>query len=71
MASGGPGMARRTPGNAGDSLVIDPWGRVVLDAGGAAGVHRVTLSAATLAECREKFPVHLDADAFRIGGAPE
>jgi len=56
---------------AGDSLVIDPWGRVVLDAGGAAGVHRVTLSAATLAECREKFPVHLDADAFRIGGAPE
>ena len=54
---------------AGDSLVIDPWGVVVLDAGSAASVHRVTLAAATLADCREKFPVHLDADAFRIGGA--
>jgi omega-amidase len=51
---------------AGDSLVIDPWGVVVLDAGSEAGVHAATLSAATLAECRTKFPVQLDADAFRI-----
>ena len=56
---------------AGDSVVIDPWGRVVLDAGSAAGVHRVTLAAATLADCREKFPVHLDADAFCIGATAD
>jgi len=56
---------------AGDSLVVDPWGRVEVDAGSAAGVFPATLSAGVLAECREKFPVHLDADAFRIEGLPE
>ncbi|MBP6382093.1 MAG: amidohydrolase [Pseudomonadales bacterium] len=56
---------------AGDSLVIDPWGRLALDAGSAAGVHRVTLAAQTLAQCREKFPAHLDADAFRLDAAPD
>ena len=56
---------------AGDSMVIDPWGRVEFDAGSVACVHTATLSAAVLAECREKFPVHLDADAFRIAGARE
>ncbi len=51
---------------AGDSLVIDPWGRVVLDAGAQDGVHHAVLGADALAECRAKFPVHLDADAFTI-----
>ena len=53
---------------AGDSLVIDPWGKVLLDAGAEAGVHALTLSAATLTACREKFPTQLDADAFVMGG---
>ena len=52
---------------AGDSLVIDPWGKVLLDAGSDAGVHALSLSAATLTECREKFPAHLDGDAFTVG----
>jgi omega-amidase len=50
----------------GDSLVIDPWGRTLLDAGTREGAHAVMLEAATLAECREKFPVHLDADQFEL-----
>jgi omega-amidase len=50
----------------GDTLVIDPWGEVVLDAGADAGIHCVSLSASTLADCRERFPVHLDADAFSL-----
>ena len=53
--------------HAGDSLVIDPWGKVLLDAGSDAGVHALSLSAATLTECREKFPAHLDGDAFTVG----
>jgi predicted amidohydrolase len=56
---------------AGDSLVVDPWGRVELDAGSAAGVFTATLSAAALAECRARFPGHLDAAAFRIEGPAE
>lgn len=51
---------------AGDSLVVDPWGRVVLDAGATPGVYRAVLAAETLAQCRRTFPVHLDADAFTV-----
>jgi predicted amidohydrolase len=51
---------------AGDSLVIDPWGRVLCDPQRREGVHAAMLEAATLEECREKFPVHLDADAFDL-----
>jgi predicted amidohydrolase len=50
----------------GDSLVVDPWGRIVLDAGSRAGVHEALLEASVLEDCREKFPVHLDADAFDL-----
>jgi len=50
----------------GDTLVIDPWGAVTLDAGAAPGVHTVSLSAAVLADCRDRFPVHLDADPFSL-----
>ncbi len=55
---------------AGDSLVVDPWGRVVLDAGATPGVYRAVLAAETLAQCRRTFPVHLDADAFTLDGYP-
>lgn len=55
---------------AGDSLVVDPWGRVVLDAGATPGVYRAVLAAETLAQCRRTFPVHLDADAFTLDGHP-
>ena len=52
---------------AGESLVVDPWGQVLLDAGSGACVGRARFSAATLAACRERFPVHLDADDFLLG----
>ena len=55
---------------AGDSLVVDPWGRVVLDAGATPGVYRAALAAETLAQCHRTFPVHLDADAFTLDGYP-
>lgn len=51
----------------GDSMVIDPWGHVLCDPLRREGVHEVMLEAATLDDCREKFPVHLDADAFELG----
>ncbi len=50
----------------GDSLVIDPWGRLLLDAASVPGLHEVMLEGTTLEDCREKFPVQLDADRFDL-----
>ncbi len=38
------------------------WRALLLDAGDTAGVHHAVLGTDTLANCRAKFPVHLDAD---------
>jgi predicted amidohydrolase len=48
----------------GDSQVLDFQGEALLEPGDADGVFRVTLSAAELAACRERFPAYLDADDF-------
>lgn len=50
----------------GDSQVVDFQGESLLNAGEAEGVFRATLSAADLAAYRERFPAHLDADAFNL-----
>ncbi len=51
----------------GDSQVLDFQGDALLVPGETAGVFRVRLSAANLATYRERFPAHLDADAFSLG----
>ena len=50
----------------GDSQVLDFQGESLLAPGAAAGVFRVSLSAKELAAYRERFPAHLDADAFAL-----
>ena len=50
----------------GDSQVLDFQGESLLAPGAAAGVFRVSLSASELAAYRERFPAHLDADAFAL-----
>jgi omega-amidase len=40
----------------GRSQIIDPWGRIVADAGGGEGVIRADVDLALLREYREKFP---------------
>ncbi len=50
----------------GESAIIDYVGEVLASAGEQPGVARASLSAARLARFRSKFPVHLDADPFRI-----
>lgn len=50
----------------GDSQVLDFQGEALLAPGEAAGVFRVRLSAAELRAYRERFPAHLDADAFAL-----
>ena len=50
----------------GDSQVLDFQGESLLAPGAAAGVFRVSLSARELAAYRERFPAHLDADAFAL-----
>ncbi len=51
----------------GDSLIVDPQGRVLAD---GAGGQRVALSAgldhSALQQLRREFPVHLDADNFSL-----
>ena len=61
-------VAGRAVASAGDIWAIAPWGKVWLEAGAEAGVHALGLSAATLTNCREKFPAPLDADAFVMDG---
>lgn len=51
---------------AGDSAVYHPDGSALLEAADKAGCHDVTLSQASLAEYRSRFPAHLDADAFTL-----
>lgn len=46
--------------------VLDFQGESLLAPGAAAGVFRVRLSAKELAAYRERFPAHLDADAFAL-----
>jgi len=50
----------------GHSMVTDHAGKVLLDAGETTGIHTVTLSKTALNNYREKFPAHLDADAFEL-----
>lgn len=44
---------RRTYGH---SLVVDPWGEVLLDAGGEGGVHFVDINRGRIAEVRSRVP---------------
>ncbi len=50
----------------GDSLVVSPEGDILMDAGDVAGTYSATLDLTALQDCRERFPVHLDADTFEI-----
>lgn len=50
----------------GDSLALDANGKAQLNPGSEAGVFTTTFSAASLNQCREKFPAHLDADQFQL-----
>lgn len=52
--------------HAGGSVAVDPRGEVLADCGSLPAVATVTLSARALAEHRERFPAHLDADGFRL-----
>jgi predicted amidohydrolase len=52
--------------HAGDSAAVDFLGGTLADLGGEAGVVTVALDAAALRAFREKFPAHLDADAFTL-----
>lgn len=50
----------------GDSAVYGPAGEVCLEGGDEEACFRVELSAKRLAEYRESFPAHLDADRFEL-----
>ncbi len=50
----------------GDSIILDAQGLPLAEPGSAAGVFSATLSAQALNGYREKFPAHLDADAFSL-----
>jgi omega-amidase len=51
---------------AGDSMVVDPKGQVLLSASRLECLPTLTLSRQDLVQFREKFPAHLDADGFEI-----
>lgn len=51
---------------AGGSLVFDARGDCLLDAGEQAGLYQAALDLRALRDYREKFPAHLDADAFTL-----
>lgn len=51
---------------AGDSAAVDFLGESLVDFGTAPQVATVRLSASRLAQHRERFPAHLDADAFAL-----
>jgi predicted amidohydrolase len=52
---------------AGDSMVIDPKGNVISEiVENKEGFSTITLSLSELQNFKEKFPVHLDADNFKI-----
>ena len=48
----------------GHSLVVDPWGRVVLDAGDAPGVYAFDLDIGLVAEARSRIPALKNARRF-------
>ena len=48
----------------GDSAALDMLGQPLVECGAPAQVVDITLSASALAAHRERFPAHLDADAF-------
>jgi predicted amidohydrolase len=51
----------------GDSMVIDPKGNVISEiVENKEGFSTITLSLSELQNFKEKFPVHLDADNFKI-----
>ncbi|HET9483487.1 MAG TPA: nitrilase-related carbon-nitrogen hydrolase, partial [Xanthomonadales bacterium] len=50
----------------GGSAVLDPLGATLIECGAQPQVVTTTLSAAHLAATRERFPFHLDADAFSL-----
>ncbi|MBI5403244.1 MAG: amidohydrolase [Ignavibacteriae bacterium] len=50
----------------GDSAIINPMGRYVLNAKNKSGVYTGELDMELLVNFREKFPVHMDADKFKI-----
>ena len=56
---------------AGDSLVIDPTGTVLADAGDEARVISARVDLDTLSEYRRVFPAWRDADAFELTVEPE
>ncbi|MCG8475488.1 MAG: amidohydrolase [Cytophagales bacterium] len=51
---------------AGGSKAVDPTGKVMLSLGDMETVQTLTLTKASLEECRDKFPAYLDADSFVI-----
>jgi omega-amidase len=51
---------------AGDSAVIDPMGKYVVNAKNKAGVYNTELNKNFLENFRKKFPVYKDADKFKI-----
>lgn len=50
----------------GHSMAVNAAGKVLLDAGEAAGVFTITLDKAELQQYRHNFPAHLDADDFEL-----
>ncbi len=53
--------------HSGNSLVIDPLGRIIFEAPeGETIIETIELDRALLTDCREKFKVGLDADPFRL-----
>lgn len=51
----------------GNSLIIDPLGRIVFEAPeGATSLETIQLDRSVLEDCRTKFKVGFDADAFRL-----
>jgi len=52
---------------AGDSAVLDPEGRALVDAGAEAGLFRCRLDAQKMVAYRTRFPAHRDADGFELG----
>ncbi|MEL6452808.1 MAG: carbon-nitrogen hydrolase family protein, partial [Pseudomonadota bacterium] len=59
--SGGGGALRSTFGH---SLVVDPWGEVVLDAGTAPGIYMFDLDLDKVADARRRVPSRDNARAF-------
>ncbi len=53
--------------HSGDSMIIDPLGNIIYDAGAKEELATIELSGSQLTASREKFPFLKDADPFMIG----